>query len=369
MLPQFKKKFGFGCMRLPMDGERIDIPQATKMVDAFMNAGFNYFDTAHIYLKEQSETALRECLTSRYPRNSYILTNKLTQMYIEEPEDVRPLFEKQLEACGVEYFDFYLFHAMRPSYYEKFSHCNAFETVKALKAEGKIRHIGMSFHDEADFLEEVLLKHPEIEVVQLQFNYLDFDNPTVQSYECYKVCEKYGKPVLVMEPIKGGTLAALPPAAGQVLDALGGGSHASYALRYCAEFPNIAMILSGMSNLAQMEENISFMADPLPLSQEEHAALEQVRNILRAEDLIPCTSCRYCMDGCPQNIAIADFFACLNAKKQYKDWSSDYKYSKLIDGKAKASDCIKCGQCEGLCPQNLEIRKLLEDVASTFEKE
>ena len=359
MLPAFKKKFGFGCMRLPMDGEHIDIPQTTQMVDAFMQAGFNYFDTAHIYLKEQSEIALRQCLTSRYPRDSYILTNKLTQLYIQEPEDVRPLFEKQLEACGVEYFDFYLFHAMRPSYYEKFSHCNAFETVKSLKEEGKIRHIGMSFHEEADFLEEVLIKHPEIEVVQLQFNYLDSDNPTVQSYECYKVCEKYGKPVLVMEPIKGGTLATLPPAAAQVLDDLKGGSPASYALRYCAEFENIAMILSGMSTLAQMEENIRIMADPAPLSQAEHAALEQVRNILREADLIPCTGCRYCMDGCPQNIAIADFFSCFNGKKQYKDWSSDYKYSKLTDGKPKASDCVKCGQCETLCPQNLEIRKLL----------
>ena len=207
MLPQFKKKFGFGCMRLPMSNEHVDIEEMTKMVDAYINAGFNYFDTAHVYLEGQSETALRECLTTRYPRESYILTNKLTQIFIQEPEDVRPLFEQQLAACGVEHFDFYLFHAMRPSYYEKFTHCNAFETVKALKAEGKIRHIGMSFHDEADFLEEVLLKHPEIEVVQLQFNYLDYDSPTVQSHACYEVCEKYGRPVIVMEPVKGGTLA------------------------------------------------------------------------------------------------------------------------------------------------------------------
>ena len=367
-MDRIKKNFGFGCMRLPMKDDKVDLEETTKMVDAFLDAGFNYFDTAHGYISGQSETALKECLTSRYPRDRYILTNKLSSPYFHKEEDIRPFFEEQLKACGVDYFDFYLMHAQGSSNYEQYQSCHAYEVGKKLKEEGKIRHLGISFHDTAEFLEKILLDHPEVEVVQIQFNYLDYDDPSVQSKKVYEVCRKYNKPVIVMEPVKGGNLVNLPEEAKAILDGLNGGSPASYALRFAAGFPGMMMVLSGMSNLAQMEDNISFMKDFKRLDQKEEKAIEAVRKIFLSKHLIPCTACRYCVEGCPKHISIPDLFATMNAKEAYHDWNADYYYHHVhTKGKGKASECLKCGKCEKICPQHLPIRDLLVKVAETFE--
>ena len=364
-----KKNFGFGCMRLPMNGEAVDVAETCRMVDAFLNAGFNYFDTAHGYLQGKSETALRECLTGRYPREKYVLTDKLTENFFKTEADIRPFFESQLKACGVDYFDYYLMHAQGAGNYGHFKKCRAYETAFALKAEGRVRHVGISFHDRAEVLEQILADYPQIEVVQLQFNYVDYDDPAVQSRKCYDVCVQHGKPVIVMEPVKGGNLVSLPQDARAVLDALHGGSPASYALRFAASFPGVKMVLSGMSDLAQMQENISFMADFKPLNEEEMAAVAKVRAIFRGKNLIPCTACRYCTDGCPRHIAIPDLFALMNAKQIYHDWNANFYYSAVHTAPGRrASDCVKCGKCEKACPQHLPIRRLLEEVAKEFEK-
>lgn len=344
------KNFGFGFMRLPMIGDEVDIPQTTQMVDAFLKAGFRYFDTAHGYLNGKSELAIRECLSSRYPRDSYVLTNKLSFHFFKEEADIRPLFQQQLEACGVEYFDFYLMHALSAARIPHYRTTRAFEIAQELKQEGKIRHIGISFHDSAAVLEDILTEFPQIEVVQLQFNYVDFNDDKVQSRKCYEICRKHGKPVIVMEPVKGGSLVNLPDSAQKVLDRLNGGSNASYAIRFAAGFEGIRMVLSGMSTMEQVQDNLSFMQNFQPLNETEQEAIKTVCAIFRNRDLIPCTNCRYCTEVCPQGIPIPELFAALNAKRQQQESS--------VTGDA-ATACVKCGKCEDLCPQNLNIRDLL----------
>ena len=305
-----KKNFGFGCMRLPMVAEEVDQEHFCRMIDAFIDYGFNYFDTAHGYLSGKSETALRECLVARYPRESYVLTNKLSANFFQKQEDILPLFHEQLECCGVEYFDFYLMHAQDQTNFEKYKACRAYETALELRKQGKIRHLGISFHDKADVLDKILTEYPQVEIVQIQFNYADYDDASVESKKCYDVCRKHDKPVIVMEPVKGGKLVTLPSDAQEVFDALNGGSNASYAIRFAAGFEGIFMVLSGMGNMDMIQDNCSYMQNFTPLSNEEMTAIGKVRAILRGLDLIPCTACRYCVDGCPQKIAIPDLFAC-----------------------------------------------------------
>lgn len=346
----------------------MDTVEFGKMVDAFLAHGFNYFDTAHGYVSGKSEGALKECLTSRYPREQYILTNKLSTHFFEREEQIRPLFESQLAACGVDYFDFYLMHAQSEDIFAKFKRCRAYETALELKEEGKIRRFGISFHDKAAVLEKILTEYPQIEVVQIQFNYLDYEDPSVESRKCYEVCRKFGKPVIVMEPCKGGNLVNLPEDAKAVMDGLGGGSPATVAIRFAAGFEGMMMVLSGMSSMEQMEENIRYMEDFQPLNEKELEAVDQVRRIIRSKNMIPCTACRYCTDGCPKRISIPDLFACLNAKKVFHNWNTDYYYNNVHTvNNGKASDCIKCGKCEKVCPQHLKIRDLLVDVAAEFE--
>ena len=368
-MDKVKKNFGFGCMRLPMNGDQVDIAETTRMVDEFLAQGFNYFDTAHGYIGGKSELALKECLTSRYPREAYSLTDKLTDSYFKTEADIRPFFESQLEACGVDYFDFYLMHAQNADNFKKFKACRAYETAFALKAEGKIRHVGLSFHDRAEVLDQILTEYPQVEVVQIQFNYLDYDDIAVQSRKCYEVCRKHGKPVLVMEPVKGGSLVNLPEEAKKVLDDLHGGSPASYAIRFAAGFPGMMMVLSGMSNMEQMKDNLSYMRDFKPLNETELAAVNKVQEIFHKMNMIPCTACRYCVEGCPQQISIPDLFAIMNTKQLHHDWNADYYYEDVHTTPGhRASDCLKCGKCEKICPQHLPIRKLLEEVAKEFDK-
>ena len=368
-MDKVKKNFGFGCMRLPMNGDQVDIAETTRMVDEFLAQGFNYFDTAHGYIGGKSELALKECLTSRYPREAYSLTDKLTDSYFKTEADIRPFFESQLEACGVDYFDFYLMHAQNADNFKKFKACRAYETAFALKAEGRIRHVGLSFHDRAEVLDQILTEYPQIEVVQIQFNYLDYDDIAVQSRKCYEVCRKHGKPVLVMEPVKGGSLVNLPEEAKKVLDDLHGGSPASYAIRFAAGFPGMMMVLSGMSDLEQMKDNLSYMRDFKPLNETELAAVNKVQEIFHKMNMIPCTACRYCVEGCPKQISIPDLFAIMNIKQMHHDWNADYYYEEVHTAPGRrASDCLKCGKCEKICPQHLPIRKLLEEIAKEFDK-
>ena len=350
---------------------KVDLRKMNRMVDTFMSEGFNYFDTAHTYLGGMSETALRECLVKRYPRNSYVLANKLSYNFIKNPDDVVSLFEIQLRACGVYYFDFYMIHGVSAERYEIFQQCRAFETAIEFKRIGKIKHFGMSFHDSPELLEQILKKYPEIEFVQIQLNYADIDSPIIQGMDNYKILEKYNKPVIVMEPVKGGVLVNLPDKAKSIFDNLNGGSYASYAIRYAASFPNVILVLSGMGNIDMVKDNTGFMKDFQPLTETELTAINTVRKILKNQNAVPCTSCHYCIEGCPKDIPIPEILSCINRKIQYNsgegNFLSSFYYGVYTKDHGKASDCIKCGKCEKECPQRLAVRDLLARAAGMFE--
>ncbi len=364
---KIKNRLGFGCMRLKMNGDAVDYEEFNKMIDAFIGAGFNYFDTAHGYIEGKSETAIRDCLAARYNREDFVLADKITEWFVKDESEIIPFFESQLKLCGVDYFDFYLVHTVTRNNYEKYKAINAFGTLEKLKKEGRIRHIAMSFHDNAEFLDKVLSEQKAVEAVQLQINYLDFDDPGIQSKKCYDVAVKHGKKVIVMEPVKGGTLANLPERAAKVLDELGGGkSYASYAIRYAASYPEVIMVLSGMGSVEMMNDNLSTMSDFVPLDKKEIEATDRVREIIREVNQIPCTSCNYCAEVCGTSIKISQIFDAYNAFVSARTTRGEAK-SKMPTEGGLAADCIGCGRCESVCPQGIEIRDKLAIIAKRIK--
>lgn len=369
-----QKKMGFGCMRLPLtnseDKTSVDLPQLCKMVDIFLKRGFTYFDTAYMYHNYVSEVMVKEALVKRHPRESFTIATKLPTMMLKTKEDMERIFNEQLEKCGVEYFDYYLLHCLNAANYAIAQNLDSFAFIQKKKEEGKIRTIGFSYHDNAELLDEILTAHPEVEFVQLQLNYLDWDHANIQSGLCYEVCVKHGKPVIVMEPIKGGTLAAVPAEAEKLFkDYAPDMSVASWAVRFAASQPNVMMVLSGMSSYDQLMDNIDYMQDFRPLNEEERTIIDKAVAIINSSIAVPCTGCQYCVEGCPQNIPIPSYFALYNSYIQFKDASnSKFYYGNYVGKHGRASDCISCRQCENHCPQHLYIVDSLKEVAKTFDK-
>lgn len=371
-----KKKLGFGLMRLPVtdptDPTKVDLEQLKKMVDLFLEKGFTYFDTALMYNGGASEATVKEVLTSRHPRGSFTLATKLHGGFIETKEDRDKVFAGQLEKTGAAYFDYYLVHGVDAGLLKKYEFLDCFRWVLEKKAQGLVKHAGFSFHDTPELLDEILTKYPEMEFVQLQINYLDWTSKWIQSKACYDVAVKHGKPVIVMEPVKGGTLAQIPEKGRELFKAAEPTlTVPSWAIRFAASLPGVMMVLSGMSTLEQVQDNVSYMEDFKPLTEEEKVLCFKVAGIINSQIAIPCTGCSYCTGGCPMQIAIPQYFSLYNEDMRenlrQKGWTVNFSnYAALTQKFGKASACIACGQCEGVCPQHLPIIENLQKIAGHY---
>ncbi len=358
-------KLGFGLMRLPkLEDGSIDVEQTSEMVDRFIEAGGTYFDTAYVYDKGGSEEAIKKALIDRYPRDKFTLCTKLCAwMSCHDEQSAKQQFYTSLERTGAGYFDYYLLHALQRSNYKKYDEYHIWDFVKQQKAKGLIKYFGFSFHADPALLDELLTAHPEVDFIQLQINYADWDNPGVASRECYEIARKHGKSITVMEPVKGGALANPPKGVQDIFKAADpNASFASWAIRYVASMDGIITVLSGMSNLAQMQDNLSYMRDFKPLDENEQKVIAATQQELKKDNSIKCTACHYCTEGCPMGIAIPEIFAVKNSEGIKKSWDSGKQaYAIATHGKGKASECLECGQCESACPQHLEIISLLKD--------
>jgi len=369
------KKLGFGFMRLPLlskeDQASFDFALLNKLVDTFIERGFSYFDTALTYHGSKSEEAIRKAVVERHPRDAFQLATKLPPRVLKSQEEQEEIFNEQLAKTGVTFFDYYLVHNIGYSSYQQAKQFNTFEFVQRKKREGKIRKVGMSFHDTPELLDEVLTAHPELDFVQLQLNYIDWENPGVQSRRCWETARRHNKPIIVMEPCKGGNLAKVPQEAEKLMKASNpGASIPSWAIRFAASQEGVFMVLSGMNTMEQVQDNTSYMADFKPLCAEEYEIIGQVADIINKNTAIACTNCRYCEEGCPQKIAIPDYFALYNSIKSTTsgNFSSQFVYYlNLTETHGRARECIECGECAKTCPQHLAIPELLKDVSKTFD--
>jgi len=364
-------KLGFGLMRLPENNGAVDIETVKNMVDLYMEAGLNYFDTAYVYHGGKSEEAAREAIVKRYPRDSFYLATKLPAWCISKEEDIDRIFNEQCARAGVDYFDFYLLHSLEDgNNYEKYEKYDCFNWGLKKKAEGKIKHFGFSFHGSSELLEKVLDLHPEVEFVQIQLNYADWNNPVVKSGDLYEILARRGVPIIVMEPVKGGSLANIKPELEAMFKAARpDASAASWALRFVGSLPGVMTILSGMSSPEQMADNIGTFTCFEPLSEEEKKLVDEVTRIMLDTPTIACTSCRYCTEGCPMQISIPDVFRVVNTMRLYNDeFRPRNFYGGLVERSGRAGDCIGCGQCESVCPQHLPIIELLKEASDMLDK-
>ena len=362
-------KLGFGLMRLPKleDGKTIDVEQTAKMVDLFLDAGGTYFDTAYVYDNGESEAAIRKALVERHPRESYTLCTKLNA-WLGEPDEAeaKRQLEISLERTGAGYFDYYLLHALQRNNYKKYDEYRLWDFVKEAKEKGSIKYWGFSFHGDPALLEELLTAHPDVDFIQLHINYADWENPDVAARECWEIARKPGKSVTIMEPVKGGALADPIPQVQEIFKkAAPELSCASWAIRYAASLEGIITVLSGMSNIAQMEDNLSYMKDFKPLTEAEQQVIADAKAAMDAVDTIKCTACHYCTENCPMQIPIPEIFSVRNQQMIFNQGAG--RYAHVTKEKGKASDCIQCGQCEGACPQHLPIISYLQDCAVNLE--
>ena len=368
----FGKPLGMGCLRLPLfderEPEKIDMDMAKKHIDMFMAAGFKYYDTSYVYHKGNSEKALGELLVDRYPRDSFLISTKMPIKWMTKQEQMELQFQEQLDRLHLDCIDFYLIHMMERETYSRCEKWGAFEFLMQKRAEGKFREFGVSVHDTPEYLDEILTKHPEIDFVMLQINYVDWENKSIRAKESYEIALKHNKPIVVMEPCKGGTLAVLPPSAAALMKAYDpDASLASWAYRYVGNLPGVRMVLSGMPATEFLEDNIKTFNDLKPLSDEENKIIDQVIEIINENTVIPCTGCRYCEEhGCPRQIPISDYFGLINDMKRFENSSNagninrvniqaDYYESWVTNGAGTASSCISCKKCEQVCPQHLPI--------------
>ena len=371
------KILGFGLMRMPLldpnNDASVDIEQVKKMVDIFIERGFTYFDTAIMYNGFASQRVAKEALVDRYPRDSFTLATKLHNAFVRSPEDRDRIFNEQLEQTGAGFFDYYLLHGIESGSYPKYEEFDCFGWLLEKKAQGLVKHAGFSFHDTPELLDQILTKYPEMEFVQMQLNYLDWESEWIQSRAVYETAVRHGKPVIVMEPVKGGTLAKVPAEAEALLKAADPEmSVPSWAIRFAASQEHVMVVLSGMSTVDQMLDNTGYMADFKPLTEEEMALTHKAAEIINAQIAVPCTGCSYCTDRCPQQIPIPKYFSLYNEDMredlEEKGWTINFSnYAKLAESFGKAADCVECGQCEGVCPQHLPIIELMKKVSAHFD--